>query len=176
MRVDKSVEAGLALIAKDKSRILGLSHGNHTNIQPGDFVPKGDATSPPKLTYAAASPSATYLVICLDLDGPFPNFSVCSPALHWLQPGLKSTGTDTELLSKDPFVCDYAPPGPPPIGSPHRYVYFLYEQPDGFDGSKYAPPGGKGVGIGPRMRWSLDDWGKGVGLGPVLAVNYHSSQ
>jgi hypothetical protein len=40
MRVDKSVEAGLALIAKDKSKILHLSHRKHTNIQPGDFLPK----------------------------------------------------------------------------------------------------------------------------------------
>ncbi|KAH8901815.1 putative protease inhibitor [Coniochaeta sp. PMI_546] len=176
MRADKSVEAALDLVTKDKSKILGLSHGKRTNIQPGDLVPKTDATYPPKLTLAAASSSTTYLVICLDLDGPFPNFSVCSPTLHWLQPGLRATGTDNELQSKDPFVCDYAPPGPPPIGGPHRYVYILYEQPEGFDGSKYAPAGGRGMGIAPRIRWSLDDWSKDVGLGPVVAINYYKSQ
>lgn len=40
MREDKSVDAALALIAKDKSKILGLSYRTLTSIQPGDFVPK----------------------------------------------------------------------------------------------------------------------------------------
>lgn len=131
--------------------------------------------SQPQLSYPAAAPSATYMVICLDLDAPFPSFNPLSPILHWLQPGLKLSGTEGALECGEPWVVNYAPPGPPPISSPHRYVYFLYEQPAGFDGSQHAPPDGQLVGIGPRVRWSLDEWEEKIKLGPVLAVNFHNS-
>jgi phosphatidylethanolamine-binding protein (PEBP) family uncharacterized protein len=125
------------------------------------------------LTFAAADASKTYLVVGLDIDAPFPSFGVLGPILHWIQPGLKAEN-DT-LKPTQPFVANYIGPAPPPGSAPHRYAFFLYEQPAAFDGAKYAPPGGKNLSNWNRMRFDLDRWEKKAGLGAVLATNYFKS-
>jgi phosphatidylethanolamine-binding protein (PEBP) family uncharacterized protein len=129
------------------------------------------------LSFAVPSPSATYLVIGLDIDAPFPSFDVLGPILHWVQPGLKAEPADggSVLKATEPFVANYIGPAPPPGSSPHRYVFFLYEQPAGFDGTKYAPKDGKPLGNFSRMWASLDGLEKEYKLGPVLAANYFKS-
>lgn len=130
------------------------------------------------MSYAVPDLSATYLAIGLDLDAPFPSFDVLGPILHWIQPGLRvepADGAAPSLKATEPFIANYIAPAPPPLSSPHRYVFFLYEQPAGFDGSKYAPEGGQPLGNWNRMRVSLDALEKEYELGPVLAVNYFKS-
>lgn len=118
-------------------------------------------------------PSATYLVVALDLDAPFPSFDVLGPILHWIQPGLKVK--DNELEATEPFVANYIGPAPPPGSSPHRYSFYLYKQPEGFDGKAHAPADGAKLGNLSRMRYSLDEWEKRVNLGEILAANYFNS-
>jgi phosphatidylethanolamine-binding protein (PEBP) family uncharacterized protein len=79
------------------------------------------------------------------------------------------------LSSTAPFVANYAGPGPPPGSGPHRYIFLLYEQPEGFDVSKYAPAGGKPLGVMGRMRYDLTKFEKEAKLGPVIAANYFCS-
>ncbi|RAL08028.1 YbhB/YbcL family Raf kinase inhibitor-like protein [Aspergillus homomorphus CBS 101889] len=178
MPSNKSIKRSLALIENDESKILGLSVGTHRNVQPGQYIPKADAQSAPELSFKLPDPTSTYIIVNLDLDGPFPSLNALSPIMHWIQPGLKPTATDTDNYTLEvtaPFVVNYIGPGPPPGSSPHRYVFFLYEQPAGFDGSRYAPPHGKDMGIWPRLRYDLDKWEEETKLGPVVAVNYFTS-
>jgi phosphatidylethanolamine-binding protein len=161
--------------------------GKH-DPKPGDYIPKAgnlpdkiireqevevdknlDAQSPPELSFQVPDPSKTYMLVALDIDSPFPSLNVLGPILHCIQPGLLSTTGSLALKATDPFVADYIGPAPPPGSSPHRYV-FLYEQPVGFEGKKYALPNGGNLSNFHRMRYSLDAW-----LGPVLAVNYFKS-
>ena len=114
------------------------------------------------------------MVVALDLDAPFPSWSGLGPILHWIQPGFK-TGPDNTLTSDQPFVANYIGPAPPPGSGPHRYTFFLFEQPDSFDGKKYAPANGKPLGNWSRMRYDLDSWQKEAKLGDPLAVNYFLS-
>jgi phosphatidylethanolamine-binding protein len=58
MRTSKSIEAALALIEKDESKILGLSIGTHKNLQPGALVPKA-GQQPLTLSIRLINPSAT---------------------------------------------------------------------------------------------------------------------
>ncbi|KAI1455967.1 putative protease inhibitor [Annulohypoxylon moriforme] len=178
MPPNASVKAGLSLIENDKSKILGLTIGKFADIQPGQYIDKADAKSVPELHFTDLSPEKTYLVVGLDLDAPFPSFGVLGPVLHWIQPGFKAEpkeGGGFTLKSTEPFVANYIGPGPPKISAPHRYSFFLYEQPEGLDGKKYAPPGGKEMGVKGRIRYDLDGWGKEIKLGPVLAFNYFNS-
>ncbi|KAI1084268.1 putative protease inhibitor [Whalleya microplaca] len=178
MPANNSVKAALSLIENDKSKILSLTVGKHANIETGQYIPRADAQSPPELSFPSLSPTGTYLVVSLDLDAPFPSFSVLGPILHWIQPGLQASPADQggfSLKATAPFVTNYIGPGPPPGSSPHRYVFFLYEQPADFDGKKYAAPNGQNVGIGPRVRYDLDAWEKEIKLGPLLAANYFKS-
>ncbi|KUJ17066.1 phosphatidylethanolamine-binding protein-like protein [Mollisia scopiformis] len=174
MPVNNSVKKGLELIEKDTSKVLGLTVGKNV-VTPGMYIPKAEAQSPPELPFAAPSPSATYLVIGLDIDAPFPAFGPLGPILHWIQPGLKASPSTSTLTSNEPFVANYIGPAPPPFGGAHRYIFFLYEQPAGFDGKQLAPPGGKKLGNGSRMRFDLDAFEKKEKLGPILAVNYFKS-
>lgn len=133
-----------------------------------------DAQSPPQLSFEGLDASKTYLVVGLDIDAPFPSWGVLGPILHWIQPGAKATESST-LDTSDPFVADYIGPAPPPGSSPHRYIFFLYEEPAGFDAKKYAPADGKKLSNWNRMRYDLDSWAKEINLGPVLAFNYFNS-
>lgn len=140
------------------------------------LISQVDAQSQPELTFSGASPSKTYIVIELDIDAPFPSFPKLGPILHWVQPGFKLSSTGV-LESTEPFIANYIGPAPPPVSSPHRYTFFLYEQPDGLDIKKFALPeySSKPSVVTGRMWASLDDWEKKLGLGQVVAVNYYKS-
>jgi phosphatidylethanolamine-binding protein (PEBP) family uncharacterized protein len=116
-----------------------------------------------------------FLVISLDVDAPFPSFAPLSPALHWLQAGLTiDTSSAGVLTSSDPVIAFWAPPGPPPISAPHRYLFLLYEQPADFDTQQYTKP--SGYGIMDRMRWDLSKFEKQAKLGPAVAATYFFSK
>lgn len=120
------------------------------------------------------------MVISLDIDAPFPSFGILGPILHWIQPGFQAvsdegTSGTFKLKSTAPFVADYIGPAPPPGSSPHRYIFFLYEEPSGFDVEKYSPPNGGSLSNWYRMRYDLDAWEREIGLGGVLGVNYFTS-
>lgn len=149
---------------------LNPPHTQDTNTH----TPSAEAQSPPTLTYTATP--GPYIAIAIDLDAPFPSFDVLGPILHWVQPGLRGADASTGLTASDvPFVADYIGPAPPPGSAPHRYVFLLYAQPEGFDGAAFAPAGGKPLSLWLRMRFDLDVFEKKAGLGPVLAVNYFNS-
>ncbi|KPM38325.1 hypothetical protein AK830_g8248 [Neonectria ditissima] len=192
MPANHSVQKAIQLIEGDPTKVLGLKVGSHDNVKPGQYIPKAgeplipknfenrrslthsDAQFAPKLSFAGLSPSTTYMIVGLDIDAPFPSFGVLGPILHWIQPGLKASADNT-LNATAPFVANYIGPAPPPGSSPHRYIFFLYEQPAGFDGTKYAPPNGQNLGNMQRMRYDLDGWEKQISLGPILACNYFKS-
>ena len=129
------------------------------------------AQEPPKLSFAGANPTSTYLVVSLDIDAPFPSFGILGPILHWIQSDLKVT-SDGVLVSDAPFVANYIGPAPPPVSAPHRYIFFLYEQPADFDLTAHAPAGGKKLSNSNRIRYDLDAWAEEIKLGPLVAFNY----
>lgn len=51
----------------------------------------------------------------------------------------------------------------------------LYEQPEGFDYTKYAPPNGQKMGMWPRIRYDLKAFEKEAKLGPIVASNFFRS-
>ncbi|KAF7551730.1 hypothetical protein G7046_g7633 [Stylonectria norvegica] len=167
------MDAALAMIANDTSKVLSVDVGKHT-IVPGLYVPKAEGHETPILRFNVPKPEARYIVICVDPDAPFPSWPVLGPVLHWNQSGLKADG-DSLLVYTEPFIANYVGPGPPPGSSPHRYVFLLFEQPEKFDHKTHAPANGSEMGIRGRMKYHLDDWAKKVHLGPVIAANYFTS-
>jgi phosphatidylethanolamine-binding protein (PEBP) family uncharacterized protein len=139
-----------------------------------------EAQAPPELYLEHPSSTENLLAISLDPDAPFPSFSFLGPILHWVQPDLTPTPSDsdssiTTLNSASPQIMDYAPPGPPPGSSPHKYVFLLFKQPPGFDSKKYVPKGQQEMGIKARIRTDVEKWVAEKGLGPVVAANYFTS-
>lgn len=129
---------------------------------------------PPKLSFTGTNPNSTYMIVSMDIDAPFPGFGVLGPILHWIQSDVKAT-SEGVLEYEAPFVANYIGPAPPPMSSPHRYTFFLYEQPADFDLTAHAPAGGKKLGNYNRMWYDLDAWAEKIKLGPLVAFNYFTS-
>ncbi|MCJ1405877.1 hypothetical protein MMC11_009107 [Xylographa trunciseda] len=173
MPTNAIVKRMLSAMEKDDSKVLGVTV-NGKEITTKQYIPRAEAQSAPEISYAVPNSSATYMTVTLDLDAPFPSFDVLGPILHWIQPGFRTSPNKT-LTSSEPFVANYLGPAPPPGSSPHRYCFFLFEQPEGFDGKEYAPADGKPLSNWHRMRFNLDSWQKTAKLGEPLAVNYFLS-
>ncbi|EKV12878.1 Protease inhibitor (Tfs1), putative [Penicillium digitatum PHI26] len=172
MPSENHIKAGWSLI-EDKSKVLGLTIGSNENVQPGTWLPRKAtaAQEPPKLSFTGANPTSTYLVVSLDIDAPFPSFGILGPILHWIQSDIKVT-SEGALEFDAPFVANYIGPAPPPVSAPHRYLFFLYEQPADFDLKAYAPASGKKLSNSNRIRYDLDAWAEEIKLGPLVAFNY----
>ncbi|ESZ99049.1 putative protease inhibitor (Tfs1) [Sclerotinia borealis F-4128] len=173
MPTNAVVKRILDAIEKDPSKVLGVTV-NGKAITTKQYIPRAEAQTTPEIFYDVSNPSATYIVVALDLDAPFPSLGFLGPILHWIQPGFK-VGQNNILTSDAPFIANYIGPSPPPGSAPHRYTFFLFEQPENFDGEKYAPSAGKLLSNWFRMRYDLDDWQKTAQLGEPLAVNYFLS-
>ncbi|KAJ5451376.1 hypothetical protein N7491_000558 [Penicillium cf. griseofulvum] len=164
MPSDNHVKAAFSLI-EDKTKLLGLTIGIHENVQPGTWIPRNEAQELPRLSFAGANPTSTYLVVSLDIDAPFPAFGILSPILHWIQSDMKVT-SDATLESNAPFIANYI--GPAPLLSARPIdTSFSY-----FDLTAYAPAGGKNLGNLSRMRYDFDAWAEEIKLGPPVAFNY----
>ncbi|KIX96034.1 uncharacterized protein Z520_08289 [Fonsecaea multimorphosa CBS 102226] len=163
----------LSLIEDNDAKTLRVSFSSR-KVKPGDKIPKREAQEVPTLGWNAAS-GQKFLVVCLDIDAPFPTFAPLSPVLHWLQTGLAAEGSTSggDLTSPDPAIAHWAAPGPPPLSSPHRYIFLLYDQPADFDTRTLAKAGG--FGIRERMRWDLSRFEQQAKLGPAVAATYFLS-
>ncbi|CAJ2502357.1 Uu.00g097510.m01.CDS01 [Anthostomella pinea] len=173
MPTNKSANDALAGLAKGGEK-LGLVVGGK-NIEPGQYIPKAEAQTAPEISLPNAG--GEYIVVSLDMDAPFPSFNLLGPIHHWTQPGFTPTTPGEAALSSGntPFIANYIGPAPPPGSGPHRYVFFLYQQPEAFDGKAYAPPNGQTVPNMKRMRYDLDDFEQKAKLGPIVACNYFTS-
>ncbi|KIV96962.1 hypothetical protein PV10_00772 [Exophiala mesophila] len=165
-----AIEEYIGLIKTDASKTLGVKIGDK-EITPGDYLPKLEAAATPTLSFAVSDTIAKHVVICVDLDGPFPSFNFLSPILHWIQSDLQTSS----LTTNQPSIANYVGPGPPPGSGPHRYVFLLYKQPSEFRLDQYVPSGGKEFGIMARMRYDLSAFEEMARLGKPIAVNYFTS-
>lgn len=62
------------------------------------------------------------------------------------------------------------------MSGPHRYVVVLYEQPKGLEIEKWLLEEGKDMGLGDRVRTSLDEWVGKLGLGEPVGVGWFTSK
>src|ERR1700748_3098513 len=115
---------------------------------------------------------AKYIVVAIDLDAPFPSFPVLGPICHSIQTDLQASGqpdgegfVKLEAIGIDPVI-SYISPRPPPLSGPHRYVFLLWEQPEGIGAEKVRNELGlsKEVGISARVRWDEEEFEKKLGL------------
>lgn len=136
----------------------------------------------PTLSMSAAAlksaPGTKYLAVSIDLDAPFPSFAVLGPALHGLHVDLVAGAVDADgfapLEGTAQWLVPYVGPGPPKPSAPHRYVFMVFEQPEGMDAAKIKSVLGFGqeVGLMARIRWDEEAAEKKLGLGEAVAGNY----
>ncbi|GAT31047.1 citrate synthase [Aspergillus luchuensis] len=196
MPTNFNVDRAMAVIRNEHRKLLTLTFSSHF-IYPGQFVSKRgkssfpyidpdstqtdrtDAAHPPRMSFPRLKGNGTYMIVCLDLDAPFPSCRVLGPKCHWIQSGLEPIMSENGhffLRVAAPFIANYVGPNPLPGSSPHRYLFILYEQPAGFEITRSSPTGGKKMGAWSRLRFDLDGWAREIGLGPVVGANYFVSK
>jgi phosphatidylethanolamine-binding protein (PEBP) family uncharacterized protein len=154
-----------------------------TNITAaGHKVSKQDARATPELSLKSPTPpSKTYICVSLDPDAPFPSFPFLGPALHSIQTGLSAEAESdndgwVKLRAGGKPVVHWAPPAPPGISAPHRYVFLLWEQPEGLTDEKIRQQMGWGtvVGLTSRARWDQAGFEARFGLEDFVGGNWFS--
>ncbi|KAI0977127.1 PEBP-like protein [Xylaria arbuscula] len=172
-----SVEKALAADAKLRLHFPELTHS-----KAGDNLTIAQATPTPTFSIAASAlksePGTKYVVISVDLDAPFPSWSFLGPILHGLHFDLVAgtPGDDgfAPLEGGSEWVVPWLPPGPPKPSSAHRYVFLVFEQPQGLDAAKIRSSlkFAEEVKLTARLWWNEADAEKKLGLGEILAGNY----
>ncbi|KAK4169728.1 phosphatidylethanolamine-binding protein [Cladorrhinum sp. PSN259] len=129
-----------------------------------------------------------FLVAGLDLDPPFPSFPVLGPILHSMQADLALIPPEDwdsaeyiplahdKRLRGDENVAGYVGPSPPGLGSPHRYMFLMWEQPRGINAERIREEFGfkddGSIGVMNRVRWDQEAFERKLGLGKPVAGNF----
>ncbi|KAJ4148363.1 hypothetical protein LMH87_002838 [Akanthomyces muscarius] len=185
MPSNENAQAIMAAIATDRSKVLGVVIGDKKIEPPGFYIPRGEARALPEISFPVPNPSARYIIVSMDFDAPYPSWPFFGPVLHWVQANLvpisSSSAQEGDFVTLGMeegsvgCIARYLSPNPPPGSTPHRYGFYLYEQPDGFDAARWAPDADGNMGNWTRIRFGLDEWEKEAGLGAMLAANYFTS-
>ncbi|KAK1753134.1 phosphatidylethanolamine-binding protein [Echria macrotheca] len=149
-------------------------------------IPAAAPTPTLSLSSSAIKPGTNkkYIAFSIDLDAPFPSWPILGPILHGIQTDLVVVADGAEGGGFVPLEAKtkewrvvYRGPGPPRPSAPHRYVFLLFEQPEGVNGEKVDEVLGMGAGAGlwARIRWDQGAAERKLGLGEVVAVNYFVS-
>ncbi|KAF2022151.1 PEBP-like protein [Aaosphaeria arxii CBS 175.79] len=168
---------------------LRIHHPQHPPItSPGTLAPRPSVTQPPtfSLSSSLVTPGKKYLVVAADPDAPSPLFStLLSPMLHLIHAGLEPHGEADEdgwvelkaTEEEEAAAVGWLAPNPPVFSTKHRYVFMVYEHPEGLGSGDVRGVLGleeEGeVGRWARVRWDLDGCERKLGLGEVLGGNYY---
>ncbi|EJP64528.1 protease inhibitor (Tfs1), putative [Beauveria bassiana ARSEF 2860] len=159
----------MAAIARDSSKILGRVIGDCAIEPPGLYMPP-QAKPLPQIPPPRRHEPATGAVRAADL--------VVAPVIVFRHgSGYDARGRRRQFWGGG-CIAEYLSPNPSPGSAPHRYGFYLYEQPPGFDATRWmAPaPGRQGeMGNWKRIRYGLDGWASKAGLGVIVAANYFTS-
>jgi phosphatidylethanolamine-binding protein len=179
-----SVKYTFDQLSKQGKAYLKVHFPNATVTEPKARLSRKASKDAPFLslsTSAVKSKDAKYIAVAIDLDAPFPSLPVLGPICHGIQTDLQASGepdsdgfVKLEATGVDPVI-SYVGPNPPPLSGPHRYVFMVWEQPEGSGAEAVRKALGltKEAGISARVRWDEDGFEKKVGLSnEPLAGNY----
>ncbi|KAK8088325.1 phosphatidylethanolamine-binding protein [Apiospora hydei] len=84
-----------------------------------------------------------YTFLMIDPDAPTPDDPKFAFWRHWVVTGLSSGGeTGGDCADTGNEVTEYLGPGPKDDSKPHRYLFLLYQEPDGMQALTKADVGG----------------------------------
>jgi phosphatidylethanolamine-binding protein (PEBP) family uncharacterized protein len=161
---------------------LSISFGETEVKEAGYYLSRQLAQEAPKISFPGATAGKKYIVLSIDLDAPFISFPILGPILHWVRSDLSTTSSASTssspqegvLESETSTLVPWGPPGPPPGAAPHRYVFCLYEQPEGLTPDMVIP-GGEMKSRYQRMRFDFAGFEKKAGVGKVVAGGWFTS-
>jgi phosphatidylethanolamine-binding protein (PEBP) family uncharacterized protein len=123
---------------------LKLQFAAKTVREPGTLLTKAESRDAPTywLSKSLVKDSTTkFILVCIDLDPPFPSAPFFGPGAHSLQTDLQVSGEPdgdgfVKLESSVSPIIPYVGAGPPPLSAPHRYYFMIWEQPSAVEAVK----------------------------------------
>ena len=120
------------------------------------------SASAPTISFTGAEAGKKYCLICTDPDAPSRDEPAYREFVHWVVSDVLSSSAET--------IVEYLGPGPPCNSGLHRYVFLLFEQPDGADVKSLAAAF---EGRGGKKAFAS---AKTAGLGPLVAVDFYEAE
>ncbi|KAL4946940.1 phosphatidylethanolamine-binding protein [Aspergillus filifer] len=145
---------------------LGITYGDK-DVTLGNLFRVSEVKSAPTISFAAevsASETTTYTLLHIDPDAPTPDDPKFAYWRHWVVTGLKPA----DGISDAPALTAYLGPGPKDDSRPHRYLFLLFQEPEGLSLSKEDVGGEEFV---QRRSFQAADWVKANGL-ELVGVNW----
>ncbi|KAL8285912.1 hypothetical protein RB597_002815 [Gaeumannomyces tritici] len=143
--VDSISRAGLApgatpLIPADFEPTTELSvvYGGSKALALGNLFRKSECGKAPRVSFPpegpASSGAATYTLLLVDPDAPYPDDTQFANWRHWVVTGLRpTTGASAagDAAAAGVTLAAYLGPGPKGDSEPHRYLFQLFKEPEG---------------------------------------------
>ncbi|KAF2624614.1 PEBP-like protein [Macroventuria anomochaeta] len=98
----------------------------------GSLVRVSDVKEKPNVTFSATSDSASaqsFTFFLIDPDAPTPDDPKFAYWRHWVVTNIPSTAKE---ISEGKTLTQYLAPGPKDESGPHRYLFLLFKEPEGF--------------------------------------------
>ncbi|KAK5948850.1 hypothetical protein OHC33_010101 [Knufia fluminis] len=161
--------------------ILSVTYGSNA-VQPGTLFGIDVPASMPDIavneTYDALDDDykGQYLLLMVDPDASYPENPTNRFIIHWWQEGLTKSTTEvnstsidgTRLVNSTAPRVSYRRPRPPTNSSAHRYIQYLFEQPDNFQ----VPEAYSGYNDQNITKFPLEQFLEAVSLEDPVAANY----
>jgi phosphatidylethanolamine-binding protein len=126
-----------------------------------ELTPTESCSAPFGAALSCGSADKKYCMIMTDPDAPSREEPAYREFLHWMVSDITNTFT---------VNLDYCGPGPPCNSGLHRYIFLIYEQPDGADIAGLAA---KFEGRGGKKAHTL---AQEHGLGQLVLIDWYEAQ
>ncbi|KAF2124024.1 PEBP-like protein [Dothidotthia symphoricarpi CBS 119687] len=104
------------------------------NIENGTLVRVSEVKQQPTLSISLSTPPApsqAYTFMLIDPDAPTPADPKFAYWRHWVVSHIVP-GTHADATQSGTTLTQYLAPGPKDESGPHRYLFLLFEEPEGF--------------------------------------------
>jgi len=143
-------------------------------VSAGDQLERNQTGIPPLFGLRHAyslSASGKFVLAIVDLDPPTPQEPTKAQVRHYLGGNFevagKSDAAGVALLSNStPALTEFRQPTPPAGSDPHRYVFLLYKQPEGFNDQTEVNS------TTPAQNFNVSQFALDVGLGDPLGGTF----
>ncbi|KAH0610692.1 uncharacterized protein H6S33_012219 [Morchella sextelata] len=151
-------------------------NGTAVALTPGARIGRNDSQIAPIISIRGLQPSETdkYVGVIVDPDAPSRETPTRRNIRHYIASdliiGSECSPNGNIVTNTTAAANEYRGPNPPAGSGPHRYVFFLYRQPEGFDVSF------SDLDLSVIAEFNLTAWVEKTGLGGPVAGTWFEAE
>ncbi|KAF7767885.1 hypothetical protein Agabi119p4_7128 [Agaricus bisporus var. burnettii] len=134
----------------------------HAGVQ----LRRDSTAGPPTYAVSGTSCPGPFVIASVDPDAPTPQTPTSSQIRHFLGGNFFPRGSDGMLSNSTAAVSGFRQPTPPAGSDAHRYIFLLFEQPEGFNDQTVVTP------ETPISLFNISAFAAEVGLGDPIAGTF----